>query len=561
MTDTIKPNALDALRARIALKKAMRAEIESAASVQDTVSAMLVAASEATTEQSIDKYGNAITYNAKQQEFIDAVAVGESVVLIGAAGTGKTTCMRGAVDKLINSGRIGAIEDFGHKHLAGGTPGIVITSYTRRAVNNIRKNVSEDLAQNCITNHKFLEFAPVFYEIPDEETGAMRSKLVFEPQRNAINPISNTVRAIAYEEASMLGLDLYQLNQQALPHGPQEIFIGDISQLPPIFGPAILGFKLQSLRVIELTEVYRQALESPILRLAHRILSGISIPESEFKEWEFPGKLKIHPWKKKISPTAATSTIANFFAAAADSETYKPEEDIILIPFNKAFGTIEINKHIATHLAWKRNALVHEIVAGYNKCWYAVGDKVMYEKNDGMIIDIQPNTAYSGVPYSPPSINRNYWGHRVGEKPEPEYAGESGIDDVDFILAQVATGGDKEDRVRQCSHVIKVLLSDSEAVVTIDTSAAVNAMIHGYAITVHKAQGSEWRKVFLCLHQSHAVMLQRELLYTAVTRAREELYVICEPETFINGIEGQRIKGNTLAEKAEYFKGKYGETP
>jgi len=81
-------------------------------------------------------------------------------------------------------------------------------------------------------------------------------------------------------------------------------------------------------------------------------------------------------------------------------------------------------------------------------------------------------------------------------------------------------------------------------------------MLLGYCLTVHKAQGSEWRKVFFVTHQSHATMLQRELLYTAVTRAKEELYVICEPETFTNGIRSQRVKGNTLAEKAEYFKGR-----
>jgi exodeoxyribonuclease V alpha subunit len=75
-------------------------------------------------------------------------------------------------------------------------------------------------------------------------------------------------------------------------------------------------------------------------------------------------------------------------------------------------------------------------------------------------------------------------------------------------------------------------------------------------LTVHKSQGSEWEKVFLCLHQSHAVMLQRELLYTAVTRAKKELVVICEDDTFVKGIESQRIKGNTLEEKAEFFKGK-----
>jgi ATP-dependent exoDNAse (exonuclease V) alpha subunit len=51
-------------------------------------------------------------------------------------------------------------------------------------------------------------------------------------------------------------------------------------------------------------------------------------------------------------------------------------------------------------------------------------------------------------------------------------------------------------------------------------------------------------------------MVQRELLYTACTRAREELYVICEPDHFTKGILNQRIKGNTLEEKAVYFRGK-----
>jgi ATP-dependent exoDNAse (exonuclease V) alpha subunit len=55
-------------------------------------------------------------------------------------------------------------------------------------------------------------------------------------------------------------------------------------------------------------------------------------------------------------------------------------------------------------------------------------------------------------------------------------------------------------------------------------------------------------------------MCSRELLYTAVTRAKEELYIVCEKETFVNGIKSQRIKGNTLAEKAEFFKGKKEET-
>jgi exodeoxyribonuclease V alpha subunit len=94
----------------------------------------------------------------------------------------------------------------------------------------------------------------------------------------------------------------------------------------------------------------------------------------------------------------------------------------------------------------------------------------------------------------------------------------------------------------------------SEEEVSISTASEVNSLLLGYVLTVHKSQGSEWRKVFLILHQSHNIMLQRELLYTACTRPREELYIICEPNSFEKGILSQRIKGNTLAEKAEYLK-------
>ena len=97
---------------------------------------------------------------------------------------------------------------------------------------------------------------------------------------------------------------------------------------------------------------------------------------------------------------------------------------------------------------------------------------------------------------------------------------------------------------------------DSDVEVKVDKASDINAMLLGYALTVHKSQGSEWRKVFFVLHQSHATMIQRELLYTGVTRAKEELYVICEAETFTKGILSQRVKGDTLQEKASYFKGK-----
>jgi AAA domain/UvrD-like helicase C-terminal domain len=502
--------------------------------------------------ETTDKHGNIITYNTLQSQFISLASEGASCVLIGAAGTGKTTCQKGVVQALITSGSAGILDSQGHKHLISDTPGIVICAYTRRAVSNIRKNVSLDMQSNCITIHKLLEYAPVYNEVWDSEKCEYRTKMSFEPSRNSANPLPASIRTLIFEESSMIGLDLYKEVIDALPHSPQLIFLGDIQQLPPVFGPAILGFKLTSLPTVELTEVYRQALESPIIRLAHRILSAKSIPASEFPQWKTPNQLTLHPWKKRIEPIAALNTAAMFFCAAFDAKQYDPEEDIILIPFNKSFGTDELNKSIANHLAKKSGALVHQVIAGFNKYHFAIGDKVLYDKEDAIIKDIQPNPLYQGAAYAKASPTLDYWGHESDLN--NSYRDDN---EVDFLLSQVAkTEAESGDRVRTASHIITLEMQESESQIKIDKASDINALLLGYCLTVHKSQGSEWRKVFFLSHQSHATMLQRELIYTAVTRAKEELYIICEPDMLIKGIENQRVKGNTLSEKAEYFKGK-----
>jgi len=512
----------------------------------------------AASNEHIDKEGNAITYNTLQNEFVSLASSGNSCVLIGAAGTGKTTCMQGALSSLIQTGKIPVLKSEGHHFLTDGTPGCVIIAYTRRATNNIRRVLPEDLKKNAITAHKLLEYKPEFFEVLDEE-GNTKKTMRFLASRNEANPLPASIHTIVVEESSMLSLELFQEINLALAHKVQWIFLGDINQLPPVFGSAVLGFRLLDLPVVELKEVYRQALESPIIRLAHRILSGRPIPVAEFPEWKFKGQLTLHPWKKKISADDATRTLAEFFKAAYDNDIYNVDEDVILIPYNKACGTIEFNKHIANHIARVHQRTTYEVVAGFNKHYFSVGDKVLYDKEDAEITEINVHAGYTGAKFQTESKNLDYWGHNP--KAVEEYHAskdklttEADTDsDIDFLLeACEAT----EDRVRQASHVITLRLTDTGDFITIENAADVNNLLHAYALTVHKSQGSEWRKVYLALHQSHATMLQRELLYTAVTRAREELYVICEPETFVKGIDRQRIKGNTLAEKAEFFKGK-----
>lgn len=508
-----------------------------------------------------DKFGNSITYNEKQTEFINLASTGESCILIGAAGTGKTTSQKGAILAMIQAGLLPIMQGIEHKHLQNGTPGIAICAYTRRATNNIRRNLSSELQGNCLTIHKLLEYEPVYYEEADEK-GNLRKTMRFEPTRNAENPLPSSLKCVVIEESSMVSVELFQQLEAALPHEPQYIFLGDIQQLPPVFGSAILGFKMLELPTVELTEVYRQALNSPIISLAHRILSGKPIPLAEYPDWKRDtpdGKLTLFPWKKQISADSATLTLAKFFLAALDRGEYDPNLHGILIPFNKSCGTIELNNHIAYALAQKEDRPVWEVIHGWKRSYYSIGDKCLYDKEDCIVTNIYRNPDYAGVAARDESRSMDYWGHRrsSGDSVESGDDSELGEDDIDQLLASVAAdSGEGEEKTRTASHTIVLQMLDSEREIRIKTAGELGNLNLGYAITVHKSQGSEFEKVFFCLHKSHATMIQRELMYTAVTRAKRELFVICEPDSFTKGIINQRIRGNTLREKAEYFKGK-----
>lgn len=506
-----------------------------------------------------DRYGKVIEWNNEQWTFIQTAIAGKSCILIGAAGTGKTTTMQGAIQSSLQSKHFPPIDDDKHKYLPAKTPGIIAISYTRRAVMNLRRAMPLDLKDNCITIHKLLEYQPVFYEVQDPISGETKKTMKFEPNRNQFNPLSPNIKVIIIDESSMVSVDLFYKIWQALPdpQSVQFIFLGDIQQLPPVFGSAILGYKMLSLTTVELVQVYRQALESPIIRLAHRILSGKGIPAKEFPEWDFPNQLKLHPWKKSISADNALLTIAAFFKQGFDTGNYIPEEDMILIPFNKSCGTDELNKHIANHIARKRKLMTHEVIAGFNKYYFTVGDKVLYEKEDAIITNIEMNPGYSGRWPQPADARLDYWGTvQVDVETEGEHHIESTETEADIDTLLEGMNLDDETRVKEASHIITVKVIDTGVEVQLKAAASINALILSYALTVHKSQGSEWKRVFLILHSSHNTMIQRELLYTACTRAREMLYVICEPDSFMKGILGQRIKGNTLAAKCDYFKGK-----
>lgn len=525
-----------------------------------------------------------MVWNKEQQEFLDFADTGEDCCLIGKAGTGKTTVTREGVKRAMSSGRIGPLAT-STKFLREGAPGVVVVSFTNRAVKNIARGMPKDLQGNCLTVHKLLEFQPTPYEYKDSE-GNWKTSMRFEPARTKFNPLPTTLKCIIFEESSMISVELWKQLMEALPHKVQMIYLGDLQQLPPVYGSAILGFKLLEHKVIELTEIYRQAADSPIISLAWEIASGkpiipqvkdevtttkdgkqIKSKVQHFDHKNIPGKLNIRPFKKRLDSDDALHIISKLFKNLFDNGEYSPMEDMIMIPFNKQFGTTELNKNIANFLGKHRKAQVYEIIAGFQKHYYAVGDKVMVEKQEAIIEEIVINGRFvsSVVPLSP-SDNLNRWGMYNMDEGDVhiEESNEKSLEDVENFLALTMSSqkGDEDEVRQQASHIIKCRVigaSPEDPVIEISTAGEYSATSFAYALTVHKCQGSEWKKCFLILHRSHAVMLSRELLYTAVTRARESLYILCEPDSLTKGVTTQRIKGNSIAEKAEYFKGKIQE--
>lgn len=527
-----------------------------------------------------------VELNEKQELFCSTALQGNDLVLVGSAGTGKTTATGKFLTKLSETGKLVALGE-NTKHLRGHVPGVLIVSFTRKAVNNIKRATPDSLKPHVLTIHKVLEFAPVFYEKFDEKVGEIRKTMRFEPQKTKQNPLPRGISLVIHEESSMEGLDLYNLLSAALPHNPQEIFIGDIRQLPPIFGPAILGFKMSLLPVVELTEIYRQALLSPIIRLCRDILSGDSSlfsPKVEEREevHEFTGKLqkrkfvpslekfneesehgllKIQIWQKKLeSDSALRSTILQFLAWEKTGY-YNPDEDIILCPFNVSYGVVELNKGIQDYLGRKRGAVVYEVISGMQKHYLAVGDRILYDKEDAVITSITRSAVYIGKSPQSPSVHLNRWGvydEKIAdielEQNEEENKRLAEKATEDFFL-NFSEDTDDE-RVNIASHSITVRYSYSDEEVTLTNAGEVNAILGGNALTIHKMQGSENETVFLLFHHSHATMIQNELLYTGCSRARSKLHIICETDTFFKGVKSHKVRGITLKEKVEYFKGK-----
>jgi len=518
------------------------------------------------------------SWNEEQQTAIDYMEYGKSYCLIGAAGTGKTTTLKGALLNCLAKHRVPPLER-GTKHLAGGAPGVALISYTRRAVRNIARQMPDSLKSHCITFHKLVEYEPEYYTEIDGDVEV--NKMRFAPSRNAYNPLPANLKLIIVDESSMLSIDYFNELLDALPNPSQVqfVFLGDLNQLPPVYGQAILGKMLLQLPIIELTRVYRQALESPIISLAlaikdnnfdtftkecldgtFKVTGGDSIFSPKVVktkvviERENRGKVTLHPWKKVLDMDDALRAMQGQLGIWVDDGTYDPEIDLVLCPWNKAetFGATELNLAIAEKLAKKHKKKVFEVIAGFNKFYFAVGDRLLVDKQEAAILDISINPRYMGKLPQPASVDLNRWGYGSSGTNADMFDAVNSLsnEDIDLMLLHAS---DVEDRTTECSHEIKVFFPDTGSEFTITKSSIINGATFAYAMTVHKAQGSECRRVFFLTHSKHAAMCSRELVYTSITRAAEELYIVMDSTMLAKAASKPRIKGDTLSAKLEFF--------
>lgn len=524
--------------------------------------------------------------NSEQKLAVTLGTSGRSFVLIGPAGSGKTTTQRVLLQELARSGKLGK-RTTSTKSFHIGQPTVLITSFTKVATRNIKDAAPSSFKDSCINIHKAIEFSPtkVDREFIDEETGEPVKKevTIFQPARNRHNPLGEITHCIV-EEAGSVDTNLFLQLVDALPKNCIFIFLGDLNQIPPVYGAAILGFAISKLPVVELKTTYRQNV-GPIKALAMDILEGKRLPakhlESLAAESKEGAELILKPMSKKNDGNTLNKGIGDFMRKEVFAGNFIPGESVILCAIRKdeshLHNIVEMNRHIAQALSEQRNAQTFEIKsrsASGGTFYYAIGDLVFFEREYYEVIDITLNEKYVklfGMDFKPESKTLNRWGvDKFASYHDIDFSGENEV--VDGMVKDALDIGvdDLTETKNSISHHLKLRSFNQDPEDTyemeIKTPGELNKIALGYAQTFHSAQGSEWRNVYISAPLATMFMMNREILYTGVTRARQRLVLFYEDgtkpynfssATFDAGIKRQAIKGQKLSDKVKYFKELY----
>ncbi len=313
-------------------------------------------------------------------------------------------------------------------------------------------------------------------EATGREAQTIHRLLEFQPQTAVFgkthdDPLEADV--VVADEASMIDIDLFAALVKAIPPEAQLVLVGDIDQLPSVGPGAVLGDVIASgaATVVRLTEVFRQAAKSRIVVSAHQINRG-EVPDLDPPAGG-PDTTDFF-FVARDEPEAARNTIVELVAERIPARFgLDAVKDVqVLAPMHRGeLGISALNAALQQRLNPPREG-EREILRGERA--FRVGDKVMQLRND----------YDKGV-----------------------YNGDLGV------IVSI------EESAR-----MKIELGDGRTAEY--ERGELDQLAHAYAVSVHKSQGSEYPAVVIPVHTQHFVMLQRSLLYTAVTRGKKLVVIV-----------------------------------
>ena len=384
-----------------------------------------------------------VSYAPLQRQAVRMAAEGGVLLLTGGPGTGKTTSLRGIVALYRRMGL-----------------DVALLAPTGRAA----KRLGEVTDCDAQTIHRALGMSY------NEMTGQVAFK------KNGSDPLE--AHAVIVDEMSMVDLELMQALLEALRPGCRLVLVGDPDQLPSVGAGNVLGDLLRSTVVptVSLTQVFRQAEQSAIIRNAHAVNLG-QPPQLDSNQGDFF-------FLCRRSPDRLVQTVVELCRDRLPKNMNVPADQIqVLSPTRKgACGTAALNRALQAALnppaAGKRQKQWGDVT-------FRVGDRVMQTKNNYDVLwEKDDGTAGSGI-----------------------FNGDVGvIQDID-----------------SSGELIVLRFDDRTATYTADLLSQLDM---AYAITVHKSQSSEYPAVILVSAPAAPSLMVRGVLYTAITRARRMLIMV-----------------------------------